>query len=71
MNQTLDVSEQKFRELLEQCNQLILNRFEDLEHQKAYRYFSQPMIESWFKEPLPQKPTAPSEVLNFIVTKSD
>jgi aromatic-L-amino-acid decarboxylase len=53
-NETLDLPQEEFKELLDKSTELILNQFSKLNEQKAYHFHPQKDVESWFNEELPQ-----------------
>ena len=66
MNNTLDLSASDFHSLLQKGNELVLERFEQMDASKAYHYFSQQEIESWFDEALPEEGMDQEEVLDMV-----
>jgi glutamate/tyrosine decarboxylase-like PLP-dependent enzyme len=52
-NNTLDVTAEKFKKLLDQSTALVLQQFSDLDEKKAYHQFPQEEVEAWFDEALP------------------
>lgn len=66
MNNTLDLSASDFHSLLQKGNELVLERFEQMDASKAYHYFSQQEIESWFEEALPEEGMDQEEVLDMV-----
>ena len=66
MNNTLDLSASDFHSLLQKGNELVLERFEQMDASKAYHYFSQQEIESWFDEAMPEEGMDQEEVLDMV-----
>ncbi len=66
MNNTLDLSASDFHSLLQKGNELVLERFEQMDAAKAYHYFSQQEIESWFDEALPEDGMDQEELLDMV-----
>ncbi len=69
MPKSLDFSQDKFAELLEKSSQIILDKYSNLEDQKAFHYFPQKEIESWFDEPLPEVGMDTNELLEIVKEK--
>ncbi|MEP1093756.1 MAG: pyridoxal-dependent decarboxylase [Cyclobacteriaceae bacterium] len=68
-NKSLDLAPAQFAELLNKSSELVLNKFSNLEEQKAFHDFSPKEIESWFAEPLPQEGMDDMELLDFVKEK--
>ena len=69
MNNSLDLTPDKFADLLDKSSALVLEKFSNPEEQKAFHYFPQKEIEGWFDEPLPQEGTNNFELLQFVKEK--
>jgi len=69
MSNTLDTSSKEFKKLLQQTNELVLSKFEDLDRRKAYHYFPQDEVASWFDEELPEEGKNIFEVLDETKSK--
>ncbi|MGH1363887.1 MAG: pyridoxal phosphate-dependent decarboxylase family protein [Calditrichia bacterium] len=69
MKNSLDFSQEEFKTLLNQSNELILKHFEDVMNLKGYRYFEQTEVESWFKESLPEDGMPVKELLQMVEEK--
>lgn len=69
MKNTLDFSQQEFKEVLDRSSELILNHFEHIEGIKGYTSFEQQEVESWFKEELPKEGMPIEELLEFTNEK--
>ncbi len=67
--QSLDISSQAFKKLLDQSTEMVLNQFKNLEKKKAYHAFPQKEIEKWFDEELPQEGIALDSLLQEVQTK--
>ncbi len=52
-NNTLDLPQEDFKNLLNKSRDLVLKQFNNLEHQKGYHYFPQKEIAQWFDEAPP------------------
>ena len=68
-NNSLDLSEVAFKAMLDKSRDLVLNQFEDLEHKKAYHYYPQQEIASWFEENLPERGMNELELLEEVKQK--
>lgn len=68
-NKSLDLAPAQFAELLNKSSELVLNKFSNLEEQKAFHDFSPKEIESWFDESLPQEGMDDMELLDFVKEK--
>lgn len=66
MNNSLDFSPEQFRQLLNKTSDLVIDQHADLENKKAYHYFPQKEVESWFDEPLPTDGMEPEMVLDLF-----
>ena len=66
---SLDLHPAKFKELLDQASQLVIDQFTDLESKKAYHSHPQKEVESWFDEPLPKDEMHPEDVLDLVKKK--
>jgi glutamate/tyrosine decarboxylase-like PLP-dependent enzyme len=69
MNNTLDFSPEQFEKLLNKTSELVINQLSNLEEKKAYHYYPQKEVESWFAESLPQEGMSPEEVLDLFKEK--
>ncbi len=69
MNNSLDFTPEHFEALLNKTSELVLNQHEDMEKKKAYHYFPQSEVESWFDEDLPQEGMPPEQVLDLFKEK--
>ncbi len=69
MKASLDLSPTEFEQLLAKSSALVLEQFEDLESKKAYHYFTQKEVASWFDEPLPIEGMNVDELLRFASEK--
>lgn len=52
-NNSLDLNQKDFAQLLDKSAQLVLNQFENLASAKAYHYHEQEEVAAWFDEALP------------------
>ncbi len=66
---SLDLDSKAFARLLDRSSELVLNKFSNLESQKAFHDFPQKEIEHWFDEPLPKNGIDDFELLNFVKEK--
>lgn len=69
MSNSLDFSPELFEALLNKTSELVLNQHKDMENKKAYHYFPQSEVESWFDEDLPQEGMPPEQVLDLFKEK--
>ncbi|WP_424963571.1 pyridoxal phosphate-dependent decarboxylase family protein [Ekhidna sp.] len=69
MNNSLDFSPEQFEKLLNKTSDLVINQLADLENKKAYHYFPQKEVESWFDEPLPKEGMNPEMVIDLFQEK--
>lgn len=53
-NNTLDLSNEEFEQLLNKSSELVLDKFNGMETRKAYHAFTQNEVESWFDQELPE-----------------
>lgn len=53
MKETLDISKEDFKVLLNKSSELVLKQFENIEELKGYHNFPQQEVEEWFDEELP------------------
>ena len=68
-NETLDLPQEEFKELLDKSTELVLNQFSNLDKQKAYHFNPQKDVESWFNEELPQEGMDSLELLDEVQNK--
>ena len=52
--QNLDLSNEEFKALLDKSSELVLEQFNNTDTRKAYHYYPQKEVESWFNEALPE-----------------
>ena len=69
MHNSLDLPKDQFKELLDKSSHMILEKFENLEEQKAFHFYSQKEIEGWFDEPLPTEGMDDDALLAFVKEK--
>ena len=69
MNQTLDLSQENFKELLDQSTELVLQQFKGIDRLEGYHDFPQKEVEEWFNEPLPIHGMEHSSLLNEVEEK--
>lgn len=69
MNNSLDFSPEHFEELLKKTSNLVMNQHADMEEKKAYHYYPQSEVETWFDEALPQEGMEPERVLDLFKSK--
>ncbi len=69
MNNSLDLAPEAFADLLNKSSELVLNKFSDLEGQKAFHNHPQKEIERWFDEPLPREGMDDHELLDLVKEK--
>ena len=69
MDNSLDIDLQKFRALLDQSSDMVIDQFDNMEDKKAYHSHSQKEVESWFDEVLPQEGMDNQVLLNEVKTK--
>ena len=67
--QSLDLSNEDFRALLDKSANLVLNQFDDLDHKKAYHDYPQSVVQSWFDEELPEEGMDHFELLERVREK--
>lgn len=65
-NNTLDLDNKAFRELLEKSNQLVLEQFGQVQEQPGYHNYKQEEVASWFDEALPEEATEMDELFQFV-----
>ena len=65
----LDFKEEHFISLLEKTNTIVLDQFKNLHQTKGYYDFTQPTVESWFSEALPEEGMDPSTLLDLVAKK--
>ncbi|MCP4460960.1 MAG: pyridoxal-dependent decarboxylase [Cytophagales bacterium] len=68
-NNSLDLSPKEFEMLLHEASDLVLQQHADIDNKKAFHYFSQKEIESWFDEPLPRHGMDNSELMALTKEK--
>lgn len=66
INDSLDFSNDQFKELLEKSTQLVLNQYKNLHELKGYNDFSQKEVESWFDEEIPNNGMGFNKLLNIV-----
>lgn len=66
---SLDVSTDDFKELLNATSNMVLEQFQDLEAKKAYHFYPQKELEQWFDEPLPREGMDPHALLQEVKEK--
>ena len=54
MRESLDYSKDEFKKLLDLSTELVLKKYDAMEHGKGYHDHPQKEVESWFNEPLPE-----------------
>lgn len=69
MNKSLDLPLEEFQALLNKSSELVVKQLSNLENKKAYHYFPQKEIESWFDEALPEEGTNEHDVLSEFKEK--
>ena len=69
MNNSLDLTKEAFSQLLEKCNDMILNQFDHLEDKLAYHAYPQKEVETWFEEPLPRHGMPVNELMELVQSK--
>ncbi len=69
MNQTLDLSLEDYKGLLDRSTELVLQQFERIEQLKGYHDFPQGEVEKWFDEPLPKTGMDASQLLDEVRQK--
>ncbi|MCE7990862.1 MAG: pyridoxal-dependent decarboxylase [Roseivirga sp.] len=65
-NNTLDLDNKAFRELLEKSNQLVLEQFGQVQEQPGYHDYKQEEVASWFDEALPEEASDKDELFQFV-----
>lgn len=65
----LDLSQSKFKQLLDKGTSLVLHQFEGLEKRKAYHAYAQEEVEAWFDEALPEEGMDNFELLDEVQQK--
>lgn len=68
-NNTLDLSDKEFQNLLEKATDLVLDKYANLEGRQAFHSFEQQEIMKWFDEPLPETGIDPIRILEETKTK--
>lgn len=68
-NKSLDLDQSAFADLLNKSSELVLDKFSNLEDQKAFHNYPQKEIESWFDESIPEAGMDDNELLNFVKEK--
>lgn len=66
---SLDLPQDEFEDLLNKSTQMVLDKFSNLEDQKAYHFHPQREVESWFDEPLPSDGMDLHELLGLVKAK--
>jgi len=69
MTNSLDFSQEEFKALLNQSNELILKQFEEVMNLKGYHYFEQAEVEGWFAEAIPEDGMPVKELLQTVEEK--
>jgi aromatic-L-amino-acid/L-tryptophan decarboxylase len=69
MNNSLDFNQHDFQQILQQTTEVILRQYEDADAIKGFHNYSQPEVESWFNEPLPQLGMAFTDLLREVQAK--
>lgn len=69
MKHTLDLPQKKFKVLLDKSTELVLKLYEDVYNRKGYNHFTQPEVEQWFDEPLPEEGMDNETLMNFVEEK--
>jgi len=69
MKDTLDFSQDAFKNLLDKSSELVLNTFKDVNAIPGYRPHDQNEIEGWFNEALPEEGMSVEALLNFTQEK--
>ena len=67
-NNTLDLKDHEFAELLAKATELVLSQFQNLQYQKGFQNNNQAEIESWFNESLPESGMDFSELLLYVMS---
>ncbi|MEQ9404877.1 MAG: pyridoxal-dependent decarboxylase [Cyclobacteriaceae bacterium] len=68
-NKSLDLPMGEFAALLNKSTQLVLDKYSNLEGQKAYHFYPQSEIESWFEESIPEEGMDDYELLDLVKEK--
>ena len=66
---TLDYPLEKFRDLLYQSADLIIDRYQGLDHANTFAGITPSQIQQWLDEPLPNKAMDPRELLMLVKEK--
>ena len=69
MNETLDFSENQFKDILAKSTELVLQQFENLDAHKGYHFYPQKEVESWFDEGIPDAGMNAIELLDEVGKK--
>ncbi|MEO0570344.1 MAG: pyridoxal-dependent decarboxylase [Bacteroidota bacterium] len=69
MNETLDFSQEDYKDLLDRSTELVLQQFEKIDQLRGYHDFPQKEVEKWFDEPLPKTGMDASELLDEVKRK--
>jgi len=69
MNETLDFSENQFKDILAKSTELVLQQFENLDAHKGYHFYPQKEVESWFDEGIPDAGMNAIELLDEVSKK--
>ena len=68
-DQSLDISNDALKKLLELGNEKVLNLFGRVNEQAGFHNYPQPEVTSWFDEPLPTAGMDTAELLDFVDEK--
>ena len=66
---SLDLSREEFEQLISQASEIILDKFDNFGHRKAFHDYPQKEIESWFNEKLPEDGIDFKQVLQITKEK--
>lgn len=69
MKETLDFSQQEFKEILDKSGDLILRHFEHVQELKGYHAHPQLEVAGWFDEEIPEEGMPVNELLDFVEEK--
>lgn len=69
MKESLDFTPEVFEALLDKSTNLVLHQHTNLEDKKAYHYYAQSEVASWFDEGLPSDGMDPNQVLDLFKEK--
>lgn len=68
-NDSLDFSLEQFSELLLKSNELVLNKFEEMDTAKAFSGVTPAQVQAWFNEPIPEKGMDSFALLDLVKEK--